>query len=126
MRKEIISTSNAPRAIGPYSQAVRAGEMIFVSGQLPINPQTGELQSEIEAATMLSLENIKAILEEAGSSMSNILKVVVFLSDMNNFAAFNKVYGTYFPENPPARSTIQVARLPKDALLEIEATALVK
>jgi len=124
MNKEIISTKNAPGAIGPYSQAVKVGNHIFTSGQLPLNPQSGELVADIEGATKQSLDNIKAILEAAGSSMDKIIKTVVFLKDMNNFVAMNAVYATYFTSNPPARSAVQVARLPKDAVLEIEAIAL--
>lgn len=124
MSKQILSTQNAPAAIGPYSQAVKVGNLIFTSGQLPINPQSGELVADIEGATKQSLENVKAILESAGSSMSNIVKTVVFLRSMDDFAAMNTVYATYFPNNPPARSAVQVARLPKEAIVEIEAVAL--
>lgn len=124
MSKQILSTQDAPAAIGPYSQAVKVGNLIFTSGQLPINPQNGELVADIEGATKQSLENVKAILESAGSSMSNIVKTVVFLRSMDDFAAMNTVYATYFPNNPPARSAVQVARLPKEAIVEIEAVAL--
>ena len=124
MNKQTVSTQNAPVAIGPYSQGVKVGNLIFTSGQLPINPQSGELVANIEGATKQSLDNVKAILESAGSSMDKIVKTVVFLRDMNDFVAMNAVYATYFPSNPPARSAVQVARLPKDAILEIEAIAL--
>ncbi len=124
MNKQTITTQNAPGAIGPYSQAVKLGNLIFTSGQLPINTQSGELVADIEGATKQSLDNVKAILESAGSSMDKIVKTVVFLRDMNDFVAMNAVYATYFPTNPPARSAVQVARLPKDAILEIEAIAL--
>ena len=124
MNKQTVSTQNAPAAIGPYSQGVKVGNLIFTSGQLPINPQSGELVANIEGATKQSLDNVKAILESAGSSMDKIVKTVVFLRDMNDFVAMNAVYTTYFPSNPPARSAVQVARLPKDAILEIEAIAL--
>jgi len=124
MNKQTLNTQNAPAAIGPYSQAVKAGNLIFTSGQLPINTQSGELVADIEGATKQSLDNVKAILESAGSSMDKIIKTVVFLRDMNDFAAMNTVYATYFPSNPPARSAVQVARLPKDAVVEIEAIAL--
>ena len=124
MNKQTISTQNAPGAIGPYSQGVKVGNLIFTSGQLPLNPQSGELVADIEGATKQSLDNVKAILESAGSSMDKIVKTVVFLRDMNDFVAMNTVYATYFPSNPPARSAVQVARLPKDAILEIEAIAL--
>lgn len=124
MNKQTLSTQNAPAAIGPYSQAVKVGNLIFTSGQLPINTQSGELIADIEGATKQSLDNVKAILESAGSSMDKIVKTVVFLKDMNDFVAMNAVYATYFPTNPPARSAVQVARLPKDAVIEIEAIAL--
>ncbi|HZK55804.1 MAG TPA: RidA family protein [Desulfosporosinus sp.] len=124
MNKQIVNTQNAPSAIGPYSQAVKAGNLIFTSGQLPLNLQSGELVADIEGATKQSLDNIKAILESAGASMDKVIKTVVFLRDMNDFVAMNTVYATYFPDNPPARSAVQVARLPKDAVVEIEAIAL--
>ena len=124
MNKQTVSTQNAPAAIGPYSQGVKVENLIFTSGQLPINPQSGELVADIEGATKQSLDNVKAILESAGSSMDKIVKTVVFLRDMNDFVTMNAVYATYFPSNPPARSAVQVARLPKDAILEIEAIAL--
>jgi 2-iminobutanoate/2-iminopropanoate deaminase len=123
MQKEIISTTNAPAAIGPYSQGIKIGDMVFTSGQMPVNPATGELVTEIKAATKQSLENVKAILEEAGTSLDKVVKVVVFIKDMNDFAKVNEVYGQYFTENPPARSCVEVARLPKDCLVEIEAIA---
>jgi len=125
MQKEIISTAKAPAAIGPYSQGIKIGDLIFTSGQLPVNSETGEMPSDIKEATKQSLENIKAILEEAGSSLDKVIKVVVFIKDMNDFAKVNEVYGTYFTENQPARSCIEVARLPKDAVIEIEAVATV-
>lgn len=121
--KELISTTNAPAAIGPYSQGVKVDNFIFTSGQLPINMATGELESEIKAATKASLDNCKAILESKGASMKDVIKTLVFISDMNNFADMNEVYATFFPENPPARSCVQVARLPKDAVVEIEVIA---
>ena len=124
MNKQTVSTPNAPAAIGPYSQGVKVGNLIFTSGQLPMNPQSGELVADINGATKQSLDNVRAVLESAGSSMDKIVKTVVFLKDMNDFAAMNAVYATYFPSNPPARSAVQVARLPKDAILEIEAIAL--
>ncbi|SPF42065.1 ketoacid-binding protein [Candidatus Desulfosporosinus infrequens] len=123
MIKHTVSTPNAPAAIGPYSQGVKVGNLIFTSGQLPLNPQSGELVADIEGATRQSLDNVKAVLEAAGASMDKIIKIVVFLRDMNDFAAMNAVYATYFPNDPPARSAVQVARLPKDAILEIEAIA---
>ncbi|WP_250227737.1 RidA family protein [Anaeropeptidivorans aminofermentans] len=125
MNKEIIATKNAPGAIGPYSQGIKIGELIFTSGQLPVDPATGEMYTDVKKATAQALENVKAILEEAGSSMEKAVKVVVFLQDMTDFAEVNEVYGTYFTENPPARSCYQVAKLPKDAIIEIEAIATV-
>ena len=125
MEKKVISTTGAPGAIGPYSQAIKAGNLVYTSGQLPINPATGELVTEIKAATAQSLENVKAILEEAGTSLDKVVKTTVFLSDINDFAAVNEVYGTYFTANAPARSCIQVARIPKDAKVEIEVVAIV-
>lgn len=125
MDKVVISTKNAPAAIGPYSQGVAAGNLIFTSGQLPINPVTGELISDIKAAARQSLENVKAILEASGSSMNNAIKVTVYLKDMNDFAAVNEVYAEYFTEKMPARSAVQVAKLPKDGVIEIEAIAMI-
>jgi 2-iminobutanoate/2-iminopropanoate deaminase len=124
MNKQTLNTQNAPAAIGPYSQGIKAGNLIFTSGQLPINPQNGELVADIEGATKQSLDNVKAILESSGSSMEKVVKTVVFLRDMNDFAAMNAIYATYFSNNPPARSAVQVARLPKDAIIEIEAIAM--
>lgn len=124
MNKQTLNTQNAPAAIGPYSQGVKVGNLIFTSGQLPINTQSGELVADIEGATKQSLDNVKAILESSGSSLDKVVKTVVFLRDMNDFVAMNAVYATYFPSNPPARSAVQVARLPKDAIIEIEAIAL--
>lgn len=124
MTRKVLHTDKAPAAIGPYSQGIQAGNLVFTSGQLPLNPETGELEGDIRKATQQSLENVKNILESAGTSFEKVVKVVIFLRDMNDFAAMNEVYGTYFPTNPPARSAVQVARLPKDAIIEIEAIAL--
>lgn len=124
--KEIIQTTNAPAAIGPYSQGVKVGNKVYTSGQLPINMSTGKLEEEIKAATKASLDNCKAILESKGAKMSDVFKTVVFLSDMNNFSEMNEVYETYFTGEAPARSCVEVARLPKDALVEIEVVAVVK
>ncbi|WP_283673267.1 RidA family protein [Butyricicoccus sp. Marseille-Q5471] len=122
--KQIISTDLAPAAIGPYAQAVAADGLVFTSGQLPINPATGTFPEGIAAQTEQSLSNVKAILAEAGVGMDRIVKTTVFLSDMNNFAAMNEVYATFFGEGSyPARSAVEVARLPKDALVEIEVIA---
>lgn len=124
MTKEVINTNNAPEAIGPYSQGVIVGDFVYTSGQIPLNPVTGELVTDIKLATKQSMENIKAILEEAGTSLNNVVKTSIFLKDLNDFEAVNEVYGTYFIENKPARSCMQVAKLPKDAVIEIEAIAV--
>lgn len=124
MEKKIVATAAAPAAIGPYSQAVIVGDLLITSGQIPIDPATGAFPEGIEAQTRQSLTNVKAILAEAGLTMKNVVKTTVFLSDMNNFAAMNGVYATFFEEGSyPARSAVQAARLPKDALVEIEVIA---
>lgn len=119
-----IVTSKAPAAIGPYSQGKDTSNFVFTSGQLPINMETGNMETEIKAATKASLENVKSIIEEAGLTMTDVVKTTVFISDMENFGEMNEVYATFFGENAPARSCVQVARLPKDALVEIEAIAV--
>lgn len=120
-----IQTPNAPAAIGPYSQAVQEGGTIYVSGQLPINPATGEFAgADIRAQARQSLENIKAILAAAGTDMAHVVKTTVLLQDMADFAAMNEVYAEYFSEPYPARAAFQVAKLPKNALVEIEAVAV--
>lgn len=125
--KKIFTTTNAPGAIGPYSQAVQAGNMVFVSGQLPIDPATGNFAGDdIKSQTRQSLTNIKNILASEGIEMSQILRVGVFLKDMNMFADMNAVYGEFFESDYPARAAVEVARLPKDALVEIEAVACVE
>ncbi len=122
--KKVISTDLAPAAIGPYAQAVAVDGLVITSGQLPINPATGAFPEGIAEQTKQSLENVKAILAEAGTGMDRIVKTTVFLSDMNNFGAMNEVYATFFGEGSyPARSAVEVARLPKDALVEIEVIA---
>ena len=122
--KAIVSTDQAPAAIGPYAQAVKTGGLVITSGQLPIDPATGAFPEGIQAQTRQSLTNVKAILEEAGLTMDAVLKTTVFLSDMNNFGAMNEVYASFFTEGCfPARSAVEVARLPKDALVEIEVIA---
>ena len=125
MNREIISTKNAPSAIGAYSQGIKHGNLVFTSGQLPIDPTTNVLITEIKEATAQSIKNLKAILEEAGTSLDNVVKVSIFVKDLNEFAAINEVYATYFKENPPARSCYQVAKLPMDAVIEIEAIAAI-
>jgi 2-iminobutanoate/2-iminopropanoate deaminase len=126
--KEIVSTSKAPSAIGPYSQAIIVPPFIYTSGQIPLNPETGTFAgTTIAEQTRQSLNNVKSILEAAGYTMNDIIKTTVFLSDMNNFAAMNEVYATFFTEGSyPARSAVEVARLPKDALVEIEVIAYKK
>jgi 2-iminobutanoate/2-iminopropanoate deaminase len=120
--KKLISTDQAPAAIGPYSQAIQFSGLLFVSGQIAIDPKTGEfVEGGIEAQTEQALENVKAIIEEAGMTLKNVLKCSCFLKNMDNFATFNSIYDRYFGENPPARETIEVARLPKDAMVEVSA-----
>lgn len=121
--KKAISTQNAPKAIGPYSQGVSFGDLIFTSGQIPVNPATSEIPAGIKEQTKQVLLNISAVLEAAGSSMDKVLKTVVSIKDMNDFAAMNEVYASFFKEPFPARTTVEVARLPKDVLVEIEAIA---
>lgn len=122
--KAPIHTENAPAAIGPYSQAIKVGSLVFVSGQIPVDPATGAFAgTDIETQTHQSLKNLKAILEEAGSGLDKVVKTTVFLQDMNDFAAMNGVYAQYFAEPFPARAAVQVGRLPKDALVEIECVA---
>ena len=123
MEKEVINTKNAPGAIGPYSQGIIVGDLVYTSGQIPINPATGVMETDIKSATKQSMENVKAILEAAGTSLEKVIKTSIFLKDLNDFAVVNEIYGTYFSENPPARSCVQVAKLPKDAVIEIEAIA---
>lgn len=123
--KTVINTTNAPAPIGPYSQAIHAGGLVFVSGQIPINPSTGELVlDDIKTETKQVMENIKAILTEAGIDFSNIVKTSIFLIDMQNFAQVNEVYGTYFKDQFPARETVQVSGLPKGVNVEISVTAI--
>jgi 2-iminobutanoate/2-iminopropanoate deaminase len=122
--RDVILTDRGPKPIGPYSQAIRANGFLYVSGQVALDPKTGEMAgADIKQQTERTLENVRGILEAAGSSMHQVVKTTVFLKDMNDFAAMNEVYGKYFTLSPPARSTVQVARLPKDALVEIEVIA---
>lgn len=126
IEKEIVSTDKAPGAIGPYSQAVKTGGFVFCSGQIPIDPATGDFVSDnVAAQTEQVLKNLSAVLEAAGSGLGNVVKTTVFLADMNDFGAMNEVYGKYFSDNKPARATVQAARLPRDARVEIECVAVV-
>ncbi len=126
MEKQIIWTDKAPNAIGPYSQAILIGNMIFCSGQIPINPETGEFVSGgVAEQTEQVIKNLSAVLEAAGASLKNVVKTTVFLADMNDFAEMNEVYAKYFKDNKPARATIQAARLPRDAKVEIECIAFI-
>ena len=123
--KEIIATNDAPQAIGPYSQAVRVGNMIFASGQIPLDPATKEfVPGGVAEQTEQVLKNLTAVFAAAGVGLDQIVKTTVFLADMNDFNAMNEVYGKYFAQNPPARATVQAARLPRDAKVEIEAIAV--
>lgn len=127
MTRQTINTDKAPAAIGPYSQAVQVGNLLFTSGQIPLVPGTMELAGEdIQVQTKQCMENLKAILEQSGTSLDNCIKLTLFIKDMNQFGAINEIYGTYFGDSPPARSCVEVARLPKDVNIEIEAIALVK
>ena len=122
--KQAVSSPDAPKAIGPYSQAVRVGQLLFLSGQVPLDPATGEIVSgDIAAQTRRVFENLAAVLRAGGRSLNDVVRTTVFLADMNDFAEVNKVYGSYFSEPYPARATVQVARLPKDALVEIDVIA---
>lgn len=123
--KEVIATKDAPAAIGPYSQAVRSGNMVFVAGQIPLDPKTGQLNTGTDEEQVAQvLENIKAILAADGMTMDNVVSTTVFVRDLNNFSKLNTVYGTYFKDKPPARATIQAARLPRDVAVEISAIAV--
>ena len=125
--KDIIATDRAPRAIGPYSQAVRAGNLVFASGQIPIDPATGEfVAGGIGEQTEQVLRNLRAVFEAADVGLNQVIKTTVFLVDMDDFTAMNEVYGRFFGEQPPARATVQAARLPRDARVEIEAIAVIK
>ena len=123
--KEVISTTNAPGAIGPYSQGIKYGNLVFVSGQTAMDPKTSKIAEGVEAQAAQCLENIKAILEKAGSGLDKVLKSTVFIKDMNSFKKVNEIYAGYFTKNQPARSTVEVARLPMDVLVEIEVIAYI-
>jgi 2-iminobutanoate/2-iminopropanoate deaminase len=124
--KEIIATNNAPSAIGPYSQAIKTGNMIFVSGQIPIDPETGNFVSDdVKEQTVQVLKNLSVVLEAAGATLNNVVKTTVFIADMNDFGVMNEIYAEYFNENKPARATVQAARLPRDAKVEIDCIAVI-
>ena len=126
MGKKVIHTDKAPKAIGPYSQAIQAGNFLFLSGQIPLGPKTGELvKGDIRQQTQRVLENIKGVLESQGLGMENVVKVTIFLKDIANFSQVNEVYATYFASSPPARSTVEVSNLPRNAEIEIEAIAVI-
>lgn len=123
--REVIETEGAPKAIGPYSQAVKAGKMVFLSGQIPLDPKTGTLVTgDIAKETEQVMKNLQAVLEEAGLDFSHVVRCTIFLMDLQDFSTVNEVYGRYFPEEPPARATVQVAGLPKGARVEIDAIAV--
>lgn len=123
---KIINTNQAPLAVGPYSQAIVVNGMVFCAGQVGLNPENGELVNGIEAQTHQVLKNLQAVLKKAGSSLERIVKTTIFLQNMDDFAKVNEIYGSYFKNHKPARSTVEVSKLPKDALIEIEAIALTK
>jgi len=126
LKREVIATPNAPAAIGPYSQAIRLGQTLYCSGAIGLDPKTGDFTGkDIESQTTRTLENVKAVLEAGGSSLSNVVKTTVLLSTMASFAPMNAIYAKYFPTDPPARSTFAVAGLPKNALIEIECIAFI-
>ncbi len=125
MKKEVVSTSNAPAAVGPYSQAIKVGQFLFMSGQIPLDPKTGEIVGTTpEEQTVQALDNIKAVLESQNASMKDIVKTTVFMVDLNKFAQVNEVYQKYFNEAPPSRSCVEISALPKGALIEVEAIAV--
>lgn len=121
--RDAVSTSRAPQAIGPYSQAIRTDGLLFVSGQIPIDPSTGAIEGDIAAQTHRVMQNLRAVVEAAGVTLDAVVKTTIFLTDLNDFGAVNEVYGGYFTPPAPARATVQVVRLPKDARIEIEAIA---
>ena len=122
--KTVIKTDKAPAAIGPYSQAIEVNGMVYTSGQIPVNPQTGEIPEGCVAQAQQALENLSNLLQAAGTSMDNVIKTTVFIKDMNDFAKINEVYATFFTNDFPSRSCVEVARLPKDVLVEVEAIAI--
>lgn len=126
MKIEYLATEKAPAAVGPYSQGIKAGQFVFTSGQLPLDPKTGQLvQDDIQTATRVALENVKAVLAASGATLEDVVKVTVFVKDMNDFSKINEVYAEFFANHKPARSLVEVARLPKDGVIEIEAIAAI-
>ena len=126
MKIEYLATEKAPAAVGPYSQGIKAGQFVFTSGQLPLDPKTGQLvQDDIQTATRVALENVKAVLAASGAMLEDVVKVTVFVKDMNDFSKINEVYAEFFANHKPARSLVEVARLPKDGVIEIEAIAAI-
>ncbi len=125
MERGIVDTDKAPKAIGPYSQAVRAGNLLFVSGQIPLDPEGNVVEGDIRVQTERVMENVKAIVEAAGGTLRDIVKTTVYLKDINDFQGFNEVYQRFFPEAPPARATVEVSSLPKGVDIEVEAVALI-
>mgnify|MGYP005839465069 CR=1 FL=1 len=126
MERQVVLTPRAPSPVGPYSQAIRAGNLVFVAGQIPLDPATGVVPEGITGQTRLVLHNLTAVLEAAGAALADVVKTTVYMTDLGEFAAMNEVYGEFFHERPPARATVQVARLPKDARVEIDAIAIVR
>ncbi|MFH1727999.1 MAG: RidA family protein [Pseudomonadota bacterium] len=125
MEKITINTENAPQAIGPYAQAIRCGNLIFTSGQIPLDPKTGEMvEGDIEVHIRRAFDNVKEILDAAGSSLANVLKATIYVTDLENFVAVNELFSLYFNKSKPARAVVEVSRLPKDALIEIEVVAI--
>jgi 2-iminobutanoate/2-iminopropanoate deaminase len=124
MSRQIIHTENAPAAVGPYSQAVKIGNLVYTAGQIGINPATGEMQEGLEAQARQVMANLQAVLEAAGAGFDTVVKTTIFITDMADFGVINGIYGAFFPQQPPARSTVAVAQLPLGALVEIEAIAL--
>ena len=125
MKKEIVSTKDAPAAIGPYSQAIKAADLVFISGQIPLDPASGEIAgASIEAQTERVMKNLAAVLKAAGSGLDKVIKTTIYLTDLSDFAVVNEIYGSYFNDSPPARATIEVSGLPKGVKVEIDAIAL--
>jgi len=125
MARQVILSPNAPAPVGPYSQGIRVGDLVFVAGQIPLDPATGAMPADIAEQTRLALANVRAVVEAAGGSLADVVKTTVFLTDLDDFGAMNAVYATFFAEQPPARACVEVARLPKGARVEVEAIAAI-